>query len=152
MQMVGVVLGALLLIRGVRGLSWLSDISVSILLGVGVGVALSGAVLGTLLPQLDAATNPAIPEPPILPEILQTVGQVVAVIGTVTGLMVFTFVVRRPGRDLSNRVLVGGSRIGRWFILIGFGAVYGGVLMAGLTLFSDRVQYLIEVLEKVSGG
>lgn len=151
-SMVGVLLGALLLIRGIRGLSWLSDIPVSILLGVGVGVALAGAVLGTLLPQLDAATNPAIPEPPILAGILQPVGQIVAVIGTVTGLMVFTFIVRRPTRGLASRVLIGGSSVGRWFVLIGFGAVYGGVLMAGLTVFSDRVLYLIEVLEKVSGG
>jgi hypothetical protein len=151
-SLVGVVLGALLLIRGIRGLSWLSDIPVVVLLGVGVGVALAGAVLGTLLPQMDAATNPLIPEPPIFPEILQLVGQAVAVIGTATGLMVFTFIVRRPARGLANRVLAGGAGVGRWFVLIGFGAVYGGVLVAGLALFADRIQYLIEVLEKISGG
>jgi hypothetical protein len=151
-SLIGVLLGALLFTRGIRGVSWLGDIPVSILLGVGMGVALVGAVLGTLGPQLDAATRSPIPEPPIIPEILQPAGQIVAVIGTVTGLMVFTFIVRRPARGMVNRVLNSGASVGRWFLLIGFGAVYGGVLVAGLAIFADRIQYLIEVLEKINGG
>lgn len=151
-SLVGVLLGVLLFARGIRGLSWLGDIPIVVLLGVGVGVALAGAVLGTLVPQVNAATNPPIPEPPIIPEILEPVGKIVAVIGTITGLMVFTFIVRRPARSLTNRVLINGAGVGRWFLLIGFGAVYGGVLIAGVAIFADRVQYLIEVLEKISGG
>jgi hypothetical protein len=146
LSMIGVLLGALLLTRGVRRLSWLSKISVAILLGVGVGVALGGAILGTLVPQLDATTNPAVPE------VLKPVGQIIAIVGTITGLMVFSFVGRRPARRLMNRLLNGGARVGRWFLLIGFGAAYGGVLVAGLAFFADRVQYLIEVLEKISSG
>jgi hypothetical protein len=145
-SLIGVVLGLLLLPRGMRGLSWLSDVSVAVLLGVGVGVALGGALLGTLVPQLDAATNPAVPE------FLWPLGQAVAIVGTVTGLMVFNFTGRRPTRRLLNRLLNGGARIGRWFVLIGFGAAYGGVLVASLSLFADRVQYLIEVLGSIIGG
>ncbi len=151
-SLVGVLLGALLLTRGIRSLSWLSGVSVAVLLGVGVGVALGGAIIGTLVPQVDAATNPAIPEPSITPGILKPLGQIVAVVGTITALAVFSFTSRQPSRRLVNRLLNGGARLGRWFILIGFGAVYGGVLVASLTFFADRVQYLIEVLEKISGG
>lgn len=151
-SLVGALLGALLFTRGIRGLSWLSDISVAVLLGVGVGVAVGGAILGTLVPQVNAATNYVVPEPPVIPDILKPVGQIVAVVGTVTGLMVFSFTSRRPVRRFMNQVLNGGARIGRWFILIGFGAAYGGVLAASLAFFADRVQYLIEVLEKVNGG
>lgn len=151
-SLIGVILGALLFTRGIRGLSLLGDLSLAVLLGVGVGVALGGAVLGTLVPQLDAASNPVIPEPRFIPEILQPVGQIVAVIGTVTGLMVFTFTARRPARRFVDRLLQSGAGIGQWFVLIGFGAVYGGVLVAGLAIFADRVQYLIEVLEKISGS
>jgi hypothetical protein len=151
-SLIGAVLGALLFTRGLRGLSWLSDVSLAILLGVGVGVALAGALVGTLIPQVSAATAPAIPEPPIFPQVLKTLGQSVAVIGTITGLLVFGFIVRRPAHSPLNRALDGGARIGRWFVLIGFGAAYGGVLAASLAMFADRVQYLVEVLEKVSGG
>lgn len=151
-SLVGALLGALLFTRGIRGLSWLSDVSVAILLGVGVGVALGGTVLGTLVPQVEAATNPVIPEPPIAPDVLKPVGQIIALVGTVTSLMVFSFTLRRPARRFVGRWLNRGTRVGQWFLLIGFGAVYGGVLTASLAFFADRVQYLIEVLEKISGG
>jgi hypothetical protein len=151
-SLVGGLLGALLPFRGVRGFSWLSGISLAVLLGVGVGVALGGALLGTLVPQADAATYPAIAEPPIFPDVLTLVGQIVAVIGTVTGLMVFSFTSQRSARGVISRLMNSGARIGNWFILVGFGAAYGGLLVASLAFFADRVQYLIEVLEKISGG
>lgn len=151
-SLVGALLGVLLFTRGIRGLSWFSDISVAILLGVGVGVALGGSVLGTLVPQVDAATNPVIPEPPISPDILTPAGQIITIVGTVTSLLVFSFTLRRPARRVVGRWLNRGTRVGQWFLLIGFGAVYGGVLTASLAFFADRVQYLIEVLEKISSG
>jgi hypothetical protein len=119
------------------------------LLGVGVGVALGGAISGTLVPQLDVATAPPVKAPV---KALEPVGQIIAVFGTITGLTVFSFTGRRPARRLVNRLLNGGARVGRWFLLIGFGAAYGGVLVASLAFFADRVQYLIEVLEKIGSG
>jgi hypothetical protein len=151
-SLIGIVLGALLLTRGIRGLAWLSDLSVAILLGVGVGVALGGAIVGTLVPQVEAATSYTVAAPSVAPDLLKPVGQIVAIVGTVTGLMVFSFSGRRPLRRSLNRLMNGGARIGRWFILIGLGAAYGGVLVASLAFFADRVQYLVDVLEKISGG
>lgn len=145
-SLIGVLFGVMLLMRRVPRLAWMSEIPTSILLGVGVGVALGGAILGTLVPQIDAATNPAVPD------ILSSVGQIVAIVGTVTGLLAFSFTGRRPHRRLANRLLSGGARVGRWFVLIGFGAAYGGVLVASLAFFADRVQYLIEIFEMISSG
>jgi hypothetical protein len=102
--------------------------------------------------QADAATNPIIPEAPVAADVLEPVGQIVAVIGTITGLMYFSFTSQRMPRRLLGRIMNGGARVGHWFIFIGFGAAYGGVLVAGLAFFADRVQYLIEVLEKISGS
>ena len=151
-SLIGAILGALLLTRGMQRLSWLSNVSVAILLGVGVAVALGGAVLGTLVPQVVAATTPAISEPPMMADVLKPLGRIVAIIGTTAGLAVFSFTSRRPTRRLVSRLMNRGARIGQWFILIGLGAAYGGVLVASLSFFADRVQYLIEVLEKISGG
>jgi hypothetical protein len=151
-SLIGAVLGALLLTRGIQGISWLGDIPLSVLLGVGVGVALGGALLGTLVPQVNAATNPVVPETSVAAEIFEPLGQVVAVIGTATGLMVFSFVSRRRAGGFVNRLMNGGTRVGRWFVLIGFGAAFGGVLVASLAFFADRVQYLVEVVGKINGG
>ncbi len=152
-SVLGAVFGGLLLMQGVQRPAWLRGLSrvpVIILLGVGVGVTLGGAIVGTLVPQLDAAVNPRVPGT------LEPLGQTIAVIGVVTGLMVFSFTGQRPARNLVGRLLGVGARIGHWFLLIGFGAVYGGVLVASLAFFADRVQYLIEVfvelLDKISKG
>jgi len=153
-SLVGGLLGALLLVRGVAvaRVSALGGVAVAVLLGVGVGVALAGAISGTMVPQLDAATRPTVAVSPLLPTAVEPVGQIVAVVGTATGLLVFSFTGQRSGRQLMNRLLNGGSTIGRWFVLIGFGAILGGVLTAGLALLADRVRYLIEVLELISSG
>jgi hypothetical protein len=149
-SLVGVLLGALLLARGIPGLSWLSTLSVAVLLGTGIGVAVGGAVIGTLMPQLDAATNPAVPAS--IPDLLQPLVQIVAVLGTVTALLVFSFTRRQPVRRFWNRLINRGAGIGRWFILIGFGAAYGGLLVASLGFFADRVHYLLKVIEQLSSG
>jgi hypothetical protein len=153
-SLVGGLLGALLLVRGVAvaKVSALGGVAVAVLVGVGVGVALAGAISGTMVPQLDAATRPAVTLSPLLPEALEPLGQIVAVVGTATGLLVFSFTGQRSGRQLTNRLLNSGSTVGRWFVLIGFGAILGGVLTASLALLADRVHYLIEVLELISGG
>jgi hypothetical protein len=151
-SLVGVALGVLLFARRLRFLAWLSDISLGILVGVGVGVALAGALIGTLTPQVDATTNAVIPLPAAAPEILRPIGQVIAFVGTITGLLVFSFVGRRPARRVGSRLLNGGARIGRWFVLIGFGAAFGGLLAASVSFFADRIQYLVAVVERMSGG
>jgi hypothetical protein len=90
--------------------------------------------------------------PSSIPDLLQPVVQIVAVLGTVTALLVFSFTRRQPVRRFWNRLMNRGAGIGRWFVLIGFGAAYGGILVASLGFFADRVQYLIEVIEKISSG
>lgn len=148
-SLLGILFGVLLLMQGVQRIAWirnLSKIPVVILLGVGVGVALGGAIVGTLAPQLEAAVNP------VVPETLEPLGQTLAVIGVVTGLMVFSFTGHGPARGLLGRLFGAGVRIGRWFLWIGFGAIYGGVLVASLAFFADRVQYLIEVFEGMAPG
>jgi hypothetical protein len=151
-SLIGVGLGVLLFARRVRFLSWLSDVSLGILVGVGVGVALAGALIGTLTPQVDATTSAVIPLPSTAPDVLRPIGQAIAFIGTISGLLVFSFVGRRPARRVGSRLLNGGARIGRWFVLIGFGAAFGGLLAASVSFFADRVQYLVAVVERMSGG
>ncbi|GAG29248.1 unnamed protein product, partial [marine sediment metagenome] len=47
-------LGVLLLLRGVKSTSWLSNLPLAYLVAVGMALAMGGAVLGTVMPQLMA--------------------------------------------------------------------------------------------------
>ena len=51
------VLGLLLLTKPFKSVSWLGSLSVAFLLGVGAALAIAGALLGTLLPQVDATAD-----------------------------------------------------------------------------------------------
>ncbi|NIV38052.1 MAG: hypothetical protein GWN58_54150, partial [Anaerolineae bacterium] len=54
---ISLLMGLLLLTKPFKALSWLGSLSVAFLVGVGAALAISGAMLGTLLPQTDATAN-----------------------------------------------------------------------------------------------
>jgi hypothetical protein len=55
--LIGLVFGLLLLTKPLKSLSWLGSLSVAVLLGVGAALAIGGALLGTLLPQVNATAD-----------------------------------------------------------------------------------------------
>ncbi|MEW5939872.1 MAG: hypothetical protein AB1750_09445, partial [Chloroflexota bacterium] len=58
MALVPLFLGVLILMKISPQLSWLGGPAVGYLAGVGAAVAISGAVLGTIIPQVEAASKP----------------------------------------------------------------------------------------------
>ena len=95
---VPIILSVLLLAKGVRRQAYVGNIATGLLIGVGTAVALSGALLGTLIPQV-AATGEALDVGAV--DISQldgwwTVAQgAMVVLGTVCTLMAFSFAARK---------------------------------------------------------
>jgi len=58
-----------------------------------------------------------------------------------TVMSYFFFSIPHEGR--AGRVLARTSLLGRWFLMIAFGAMFGNTVMARLSLFIGRVQYLL---------
>jgi len=103
----------------------------SIAIGALAAFALGGAVLGTLLPQLDAsivrhAGSPA-----------ATVGGAVAAV--ITGLVLIGFLHGVP----RGRLLASAARAGRWLLLGGLGGWLGFLLLSRLILLVDRIGFLL---------
>lgn len=138
---VPLLLGLLLLAR-VRGQwSWLANLPMGFLFGVGAALSIGGALLGTLYPQLRASIvslNPAhhggawggVVDAAIL------------AVGTVGTLLYFYFTATREGRGLAGGVQRFWVAVGRWSILIAFGALFAGALLSRLSLLVARVQFL----------
>jgi len=141
-------LGGLLLARGVRSLSWLGSLSIALLLGVGAAVAVGGALVGTLLPQAGAAMRSLSPLSYPDDPLNGPLDGLLIVVGTVTSLMVFTFTLRR---GMSGRLIALGTRLGRFFLFISFGAVFAGVLIASVSVLVERLQFIIETVERLAG-
>jgi len=128
---VPILLALLLLLRRIPSIGWLSNGAIAMLVGVGAAVALVGAILGTLWPQIIVQSD---------------VGKVPGIflaIFTVCTLFTFQFTGRlgKEGewvRPVWQRGLV---LIGRAVLTITFGVLFTTVLNTSLVLLIDRVNY-----------
>jgi len=153
---VPVFLGILLLLKSFSStkllsrLSVLGNIPIGYLLGAGAGVAIGGALLGTLIPQI-AATGAAVTLDNLPWGLLRGV---VMVGGTIAALLVFSpRAIGKNGetRPASVRVPVL-RRIGEFFVIIALAAAFAGAITTGLTLWVERWSALLRAAFSLIGG
>jgi len=144
------VLGILLLFKGFPRQAYVGNFSVAYLVGVGAAVALGGALLGTLIPQV-GATGRALSSPSLASFRLGLLDGLLVVVGTICTLMAFTFTARKQrglrGAWAGIVKLTGG--VGRIFLIFAFGIAFAGALTASLSIFIGRIQYLIGVFTNI---
>ncbi len=138
-------LGLLLLTRltGRQAISWLANIPLALLFGVGTALAVGGALIGTLLPQILDTARPVGGDP------LQAVGAVLLVLGVVLTLCYFYFTV--PRDTAGGRVVALGARIGRWLLVVAFGFFFAGGLLTYLTALNTRLEFIVNWLRAPLG-
>ena len=129
-------------------ISWLGSFAMALLVGVGAATALSGAVVGTLLPQSRAAMNAF-----ASPTFLALIEGVVMLAGTVLTLIYFQFSAKRAAdgsvkRNVVIEILAWGGRV---FIAITFGVLFAGVYMAALTAMLERLSSMINFVKPLLG-
>lgn len=136
------ILGGLLLLKSSRRLGRAGNIAIAFIIGVGTAVALVGAISGTLLP-LAAATSSSVR--------LDVLNGFLIFIGVASTLVYFQYLARRKADGETRRGLVvrGISGVGQVFIVITLGAVYAGAILTSLTIFSERISFIIA---RILGG
>jgi hypothetical protein len=147
--LIGTGLGILLLFKGIRSLAWLGNIATGYLIGVGLGVAAGGAVLGTLYAQsVNTATLSGARTDNTLWLILDSI---VLVLGTLTVLLSFTFTAtgRRGLGGWAARLVRVLSVVGRGFVYVALGAAFAGVYAASAAVLAGQAQTLIHQVRTV---
>lgn len=143
-------LGLLLLLKGTQRYSHLGNLGLAWLIGVGAAVALVGAVTGTLIP-LVASTAGSLRAPVSEGASgIPLANSFILVLGVVCTLIYFQHLARRspgsePGQVVTHRrplARVLGA-VGQGFIAIALGAIYGGAIVSGLTVLSERFAFLL---------
>jgi hypothetical protein len=129
-------------------ISWLGSFAMALLVGVGAATALSGAVIGTLIPQSKSAMDAF-----VRPNFLQLIEAAVMLSGTVLTLIYFQFSAKRATdgsvkRNVAVEVLAWGGRV---FIAITFGVLFAGVYMAALTAMLERLSSMINFVKPFLG-
>jgi hypothetical protein len=138
---VPLILGLLLFTKLRADWASLGNPSIAFLFGVGSALAIGGALSGALLPQLKASIvslSPGLGG--------GTVNNLLLLIGTVGAFLSFRFIIptgnRAPLRAL-DVVARAWGRVGRWFILVAFGAIFADTAVSRISILIGRFYYLL---------
>ena len=114
----------------------LSRLALAFLIGVGTAVALNGAVHGTLLPMLRSTGEGVVPG---------DLNGILLVAGVVCTLAWFQYQARRrpegPDRRRPHVQLL--AVVGQGIIVVTLGAIYAAAILTSLTIFSERLGFLV---------
>jgi len=124
--LIPIVLGILLYARYFKKISWVSRIPMGFLIGLGTGLAVRGLILSQVVNQIKACFVP-----------LNSFDNIFIVVGTLIVLFYFFFTVEHKGT--AGKV----ATLGRWVMMIGFGASFAGTATGRISLFIGRLQYLL---------
>jgi hypothetical protein len=122
-----------------RRLVWLARLVIGIFLGVASGTFFR-EFFPLLSPQIAGSFKSLLPESGVAwGTVISTHWLSLVILLTVMSYFFFSIPYERgPGRALS-RVSV----LGRWFLMIAFGAMFGNTVMARISLFIGRVYFLL---------
>jgi hypothetical protein len=132
-------------------ISWIGNVAMAVLVGVGAAAAVGGAMIGTLIPQVQASVDAFdLSRGNVFVRLFEG-GVLLA--GTVFTLASFHFSARRApdGEVKRNRILEIIAWIGRLFIAITLGTLFAGVYMAALTAMIERLSSIINFIRQVTG-
>jgi hypothetical protein len=128
---VTVLLGALFYAQFTKNYSALYRLPLSLAIGYGLGVSI-WSIFGTFFVKQVTATM----IPIYTGDLLTTINNLVIVIGTILSLSYFILHREQTG------VWGGFTRIGKYFILVTLGAVFGSTVLGRMQLIIQRVQFL----------
>ena len=127
------VLGVLLFTRLFGKIGWLSRWSLAVIIGVYVGLQTTGFAQGDLVAQVQASLQPL-----WTGNFGTSVSAIVFTVGILTSLLFFFFSREHKG------ALGVASKVGMFFLMVGFGAGYGYTVMSRVSLLIGRFQFLLE--------
>jgi hypothetical protein len=130
-----------------------------IMVGVGAGVVVGGAITGTLIPQSGATVaslNPGSFPPAsagnffvrLLGWLEPLIEAMILLLGTICTLLYFHFTARKSPTGIGERPIwiAWAAKIGKAFIAITFGTMYAGVLSTTLIVLSERMDFLVKLI------
>ncbi len=126
------VLGVLLFTRLFGKIGWMSRLSLAMIIGVYVGIKTTGFAQGDFVEQVRASMQPL-----WTGSIGHSVNAILFTIGLICSLLFFFFSREHKG------ALGIASKIGVYFLMVGFGAGYGYTVMSRISLLIGRFQFLL---------
>lgn len=128
-----IIIGLLIYTRYVKPIAWMSRYNICFMLGIGSGYILSTYMKPLFVDQIRATFLPLW----VAGDWWKSVSNIIYVLGVVTSLVYFLFSMEKKG--FQGKV----SAAGRWVMMVAFGAAFGNTVMARVSLFLGRMQFLL---------
>ncbi len=125
-------LGVLMLLRLLPSVGWLSRWSLAFIVGTTAGLQFTRYLESNGIIQVKGTILPLI----VGGNLNTTIGNIVIVVGTFCGLIYFFFSKEHKG------AFGGAARVGVWFLMITFGALFGYTVMSRMSLLIGRMDFL----------
>ena len=149
-------LGLLLLCRGCRSISVLGNLPLGVLFGTGAGLALGGALSGSLVPQLKASIVSVAPADygEGLKGWAHAIDALLLVLGTIAAFSAFHFTKQGHGPlgELGNKVLQASGSVGRKLIMVAFGALLAGAALSFFAVLLGRLNFIASLAKFFHGA
>ena len=121
-----------------RRLKWIARIVIGFFIGVGAGLGIQG-FFRLYLPQITASFKSLWPTRESTGDTLRAArDNIVFLVTFYSSMVYFIFTFKREGPGLRNV-----ATAGRWLMMIAFGAMFGSTVMARLSLFIERMYFLL---------
>lgn len=119
--------------------SWMSRFLISILFGLGAGLVFRGFA-NQVFPQITSSFLPLVPDPNATPptDWADVASNAAFLITLVSVMIYFAFSFRHE-----HKAIAGTARLGRWLLMVAFGATFGSTVMARFSLLIDRLEFLL---------
>jgi len=129
------ILALLILTQPFRKIYWVSRIPSAVQIGVGTGIAMYGAIGSDIIALMQSVIKDGLIGTPY-----QTAMTYFSMIGSISVLIYFFFTVKREALRGTIGVI---AKIGRYFMMIAFGAVFANIILSRSTLFFSRMVLLL---------
>ena len=123
--LLGGILGFLMLLRLVPKIGWISRWALAVVVGTTSGIWLINYLIADAIEQIQGTIIP-----------LDSIGNFIIIVGTFCGLIYFFFSKEHKG------VFGGTAKVGIWFLMVTFGAMFGYTVMSRMSLLISRMDFL----------
>jgi len=137
--LIPLLLGLNLYTRFIPRIAWLARISLAVYIAYYIGINMVQKIQGEIVPQVGSTILHPIGG------VMTPVDNLILIVGVLAVLIYFYF-------SIEHRGAVGAvSRLGVWFLMLGFGAAFGYTVMGRVSLLIGRMNFLFIDLVRITG-
>lgn len=136
--LIPLLLGGMLIWRLAPKGGWIARWPLAFIIGTTAGMRLVGFIHADFLSQIRNTAKPLLEKTGEVFSFWDSLGNIVLVVGVLSGLVYFFFSFEHKG--IVGKV----SKLGIWFLMITFGAAFGYTVMGRIALLAIRLEFLFD--------